>query len=99
MVKGSKPTWHDSSGALKSTDFDDPNDFPWNPYGNRNDLAEVLEKLTPEQWFDVHRTLPTIYSIRPATSQGHGFSRWLLTCDPAIIARAVAEVVSNKETK
>ena len=97
VVKGCNPTWHDSAGILKSTDFDDPDDFPWNPCGNRNDLVEVLEKLTPEQWFEVNRSLPTIYSIRSDASPRHGFSWWLLTCDPAIIARAVAEVVSNKE--
>lgn len=61
----------------------------------RDDLAEVLAKLTPEQWFEVHRSLPTIYSIRSDTSPRHGFSWWLLTCDPAIIARAVAEVVGK----
>ena len=95
VVKGSNPTWHDSTGDLKSTDFDDPDDFPWNPCGNRDDLAEVLERLTPEQWFEVNRSLPTIYSIRSDASPRHGFSWWLLTCDPAIIARAVAEVVSK----
>ena len=68
---------------------------PWSPPTNRNDLAEVLERLTPEQWFEVNRSLPTIYSIRSDASPRHGFSWWLLTCDPAIIARAVAEVVSK----
>ena len=60
---------------------------PWSPPTNRNDLAEVLERLTPEQWFEVNRSLPTIYSIRSDASPRHGFSWWLLTCDPAIIAR------------
>ena len=67
----------------------------WSPPTNRNDLAEVLERLTPEQWFEVNRSLPTIYSIRSDASPRHGFSWWLLTCDPAIIARAVAEVVGK----
>ena len=95
VVKGCNPTWHDSAGILKSTDFDDPDDFPWNPCGNRDDLAEVLAKLTPEQWYKVNRSLPTIHSVRSDTSPRHGFSWWLLTCDPAIIARAVAEVVGK----
>ena len=67
----------------------------WDPFANRNDLAEVLAKLTPEQWYKVNRSLPTIHSVRSDTSPRHGFSWWLLTCDPAIIARAVAEVVGK----
>ena len=70
-------------------------EYDWSPPTNRDDLAEVLERLTPEQWFEVNRSLPTIYSIRSDASPRHGFSWWLLTCDPAIIARAVAEVVGK----
>ena len=69
--------------------------IPWSPTTNRDNLAEVLERLTPEQWYKVNRSLPTIYSIRSDASPRHGFSWWLLTCDPAIIARAVAEVVGK----
>ena len=65
------------------------------PTLGRDNLAEVLAKLTPEQWYKVNRSLPTIHSVRSDTSPRHGFSWWLLTCDPAIIARAVAEVVGK----
>lgn len=69
----------------------------WSPPTNRNDLAEVLAKLTPEQWSRLDQSFTTIYYLRSDASSRHGFTRWLLTCDPAIIARAVAEVVSKKE--
>ena len=75
---------------------DDQGKVPsFSPLDDRNSLVEVLAKLTPEQWFEVNRSLPTIYSIRSDASPRHGFSWWLLTCDPAIIARAVAEVVGK----
>ena len=48
-------------------------------------------KLTPEQWDSVIDRLGYIHMA--ATGCEERFSLWLLTCDPAIIARAVAEVV------
>ena len=68
----------------------------WSPPTNRNDLAEVLAKLTPEQWSRLDQSFTTIYYLRSDASSRHSFTRWLLTCDPAIIARAVAEVVSKE---
>ena len=60
------------------------------PTLGRDNLAEVLAKLTPEQLAAVK---PVI--IRQwCEVEGDPFF-WLLTCDPAIIARAVAEVVSK----
>ncbi len=57
---------------------------------DRNDLADVLAKLTPEQWdYAAFR----IAQHPDALGSDGMFWRWLLTCDPAIIARAVAEVV------
>ena len=90
VVKGSNPTWHDSTGDLKSTDFDDPDDFPWNPCGNRNDLAEVLAKLTPEQ---IEAVKPAIVRLWWDASGDPFF--WLLTCDPAIIAEAIVNVITK----
>lgn len=63
----------------------------WSPPTNRDDLAEVLGKLTIDQRRQLHERL------------GHyrgpcmmwDYNVWLLTCDPAIIARAVAEVVGK----
>ena len=59
------------------------------PTTNRNDLAEVLGKLTQDQWeavmFNLRHTVPPMDT--PA------WCYWVLTCDPSIIARAVAEVV------
>lgn len=63
----------------------------WSPTTNRDDLADVLRKLTPEQWDSVIDRLGYIHMA--ATGCEERFSLWLLTCDPAIIARAVAEVV------
>ena len=62
----------------------------WSPTTNRNDLAEVLAKLTPEQWAEAK---PAI--LRNFLESEVDQHRWFLTCDPAIIARAVAEVVSK----
>ena len=62
----------------------------WSPPTNRNDLAEVLAKLTPEQWAEAK---PAI--LRNFLESEVDQHRWFLTCDPAIIARAVAEVVSK----
>ena len=69
--------------------------IPWSPTTNRNDLAEVLAKLTPEQWSRLDQSFTTIYYLMSDASSRHSFTRWLLTCDPAIIARAVAEVVGK----
>jgi len=63
---------------------------PWSPPTNRNDLAEVLAKLTPEQWAEAK---PAI--LRNFLESEVDQHRWFLTCDPAIIARAVAEVVGK----
>ena len=71
---------------------------PFDPLGCRNDLAEVLAKLTPEQWSRLDQSFTTIYYLRSDASSRHSFTRWLLTCDPAIIARAVAEVVGKGDT-
>ena len=64
--------------------------IPWSPTTNRNDLAEVLAKLTPEQWAEAK---PAI--LRNFLESEVDQHRWFLTCDPAIIARAVAEVVGK----
>ena len=62
----------------------------WSPPTNRDDLAEVLEKLTPEQWTNVlNRLAPSGWFAAE--------TKWLLTSDPAIIARAVAEVVIKEQ--
>ena len=66
---------------------------PWSPPTNRNDLAEVLAKLTPEQRGLLMDRLARVHAELP--SDADGFCFWAMTCDPAIIARAVAEVVSK----
>lgn len=64
----------------------------------RDDLAEVLAKLTPEQWRDVQEVLLIVPGNPYDTpKQTMDADHWLLTCDPAIIARAVAEVVSKEQ--
>lgn len=63
----------------------------FSPTTNFNDTRDVLRKLTPEQWDSVIDRLGYIHMA--ATGCEERFSLWLLTCDPAIIARAVAEVV------
>mgnify|MGYP000857370443 CR=1 FL=1 len=65
----------------------------WSPPTNRNDLAEVLAKLTPEQRGLLMDRLARVHAELP--SDADGFCFWAMTCDPAIIARAVAEVVSK----
>ena len=65
-------------------------EYDWSPPTNRNDLAEVLAKLTPEQWAEAKPAI--LRNLLESEVDQH---RWLLTCDPAIIARAVAEVVSK----
>jgi len=65
--------------------------LPFSPPTNRNDLAEVLGRLTREQWETVMHALRD--TLPPMDTPGWGF--WLLTCDPAIIAGAVARVVQN----
>ena len=60
---------------------------------DRNDLADVLRKLTPEQWLKVAERINNVWFSTSTDSPGHGATWWLLTCDTAIIARAVAEVV------
>lgn len=59
----------------------------------RDDLAEVLAKLTPEQRGLLMDRLARVHAELP--SDADGFCFWAMTCDPAIIARAVAEVVSK----
>lgn len=69
----------------------------WSPPTNRDNLAEVLAKLTPEQWRDVQEVLLIVPGNPYDTpKQTMDADHWLLTCDPAIIARAVAEVVSKE---
>ena len=70
---------------------------PFDPLGCRDDLADVLEDLTPEQWYKTSQTLLRKYFNWADASPRHEFSWWLLTCDPALIARAVAKVVSNQD--
>ena len=62
----------------------------FNPSMNLYDLRDVLRKLTPEQWVELRLKLSHIWE---QTNPGISLMWWLLTCDPAIIARAVAEVV------
>lgn len=67
------------------------NDLDNTPTTNRNDLADVLAKLTPEQW---EITRVHLYDYwKKITEPARPFILWSHTCDPAIIARAVAEVV------
>jgi len=60
---------------------------------DRNDLADVLRWLTPEQWASVIEALRMRWDTSTTECPGHGWVWWTHTCDPSIIARAVAEVV------
>ena len=63
------------------------------PTLGRDNLAEVLAKLTPEQWDDL---TPRLHDTWKNLGEPTGrFIWWTHTCDPAIIARAVAEVVGK----
>jgi len=70
--------------------------LPFSPSTNRNDLAEVLGRLTDEQW---EKCVDLMDEDSPEWIRNESNSvlgvRWLLTCDPAIIADAVARVVQN----
>lgn len=68
----------------------------------RDDLAEVLAELSDAQWEatleSIRRNTPCFPAslVDPQNPDRHlQGAKWLLTCDPAIIARAVAEVVSK----
>jgi len=60
----------------------------WTPAECRNDLAEVLGKLSETQWVMVLAS----FGYDGGKIDAYG-TKFLLTCDPSIIARAVAEVV------
>jgi len=64
----------------------------WSPTTNRDDLADVLAKLTPEQQWKLDEMLEDQWCDVESKDKPPA-SIWFLTCDPAIIARAVAEVV------
>ena len=75
---------------------------PWSPTTNRNDLAEVLAKLNDAQWesalASIRKNTPYFPAslVDPQNMERHlQGAKWLLTCDPAIIAGAVAEVVGK----
>ena len=77
-------------------------EYDWSPPTNRNDLAEVLAELSDAQWEatleSIRRNTPCFPAslVDPQNPDRHlQGAKWLLTCDPAIIARAVAEVVSK----
>lgn len=63
----------------------------FDPLGCRNDLAEVLEELTIDQ----RRVLNEHLCQLRGPCMIWDYNIWLLTLDHAIIARAVAEVVSK----
>jgi len=69
--------------------------LPFSPPTNRNDLAEVLGRLSLEQWSKVEVILVEAWALTPDSPPTPGFLRWSHTCDPAIIADAVARVVQN----
>lgn len=62
----------------------------FDPYGNSNHLREVLAKLTDDQW---DHLLVGLVLHQDAPKSDKPFWQWMLTCDPSIIAQAVAEVV------
>jgi len=68
----------------------------WSPTTDRHDLAEVVAKLTDDQKYRLHYSL-FWRTDTPTTPEG--FSFWPLTCDPAIIAKAVADVVTGTPTQ
>jgi len=75
----------------------------WSPVDSRDDLAEVLAKLNDAQWEatleSIRRNTPYFPAslVDPQNPDRHlQGAKWLLTCDPAIIAGAVAEVVSKE---
>lgn len=58
----------------------------FSPSTSRDDCAEVLAKLTDEQWCQVERVLSTLFWDEPDTIS---FGRFILTATPAQIAEAV----------
>lgn len=64
----------------------------WSPSTDRNALADVIGKLTIEKWIDAERRV-TLDAIPVSSVMHDEWNKSLLTCDPAVIARAIAEVV------
>ena len=63
---------------------------PFDPCTDSNHLREVLAKLTADQW---DHLLVGLVLHQDAPKSDKPFWQWMLTCDPRIIAQAVAEVV------
>ena len=59
----------------------------WNPTTDANDMRELLRAVPADKWPHVDELLDEQYDgVIPFVS----FFKWLLTCDPLIICRAVA---------
>jgi len=67
----------------------------WSPATDSNHLREVLDKLTNKQQEACMDRLASMFIENPPAMKEFGF--WLLTCDPRIIAQAVAEVVAQSK--